>query len=193
MTGKTQSSTPPGTSRAQGAGAPQNAARKKSTGKKDDATKMAAALNPAAAFVDMAKMAEQTQMQFQNALKGANWGADAWRDAAEDASYAVCACTEAAQAGAKSVSEEMMGLLRSEMTRFVDHANRLMRAKAFNEVLELNSAFLTETMEERLEKARELNKKSIEAARRTVEPLNNTMTAAMSRVAELNDAWTPND
>lgn len=151
-------------------------------------------------FADMFKANEkfatmftEAQERFQSLFQKANFGTEAWRDAAEDASYAMRAYSEAAQNGAKDLSEDLIDFMQKEMTRFADYAEQFMRVKSVNDLAELNRAFLTETVETRLEKARELNTKSIDAARRTMEPINNTISAAMNRAGDIGDAWTPND
>lgn len=116
--------------------------------------------------------------QAQSFMNAFSMNAETFREQAEDVAAAVRGNFEQTQSRLQAVSADLMTAAREEATEAIAFVTDLSKAKSVGDALEIQRTYWTNLFETRVERAREMTKASVEAARESLEPFSKTMANA---------------
>lgn len=114
---------------------------------------------------------------FQTVFNAFSENAESMRAQTEDVVAAMRENFEAAQTRMKSFTADLADAARTETAEAVTFVNELARAKSVGDAFEIQRNYWTNLFETRVERAREMTKTSVEAARLSLEPFSKSMTS----------------
>ena len=115
---------------------------------------------------------------FQTVFSAFSENAESMRAQTEGMIDAFRGNLETAQTRLKSISADLAEAARTETAEAVTFVNELARAKTVADAIEIQRSYWTNLFETRVERAREMTKVSVEAARESFEPFSKTFAAA---------------
>lgn len=140
---------------------------------KTDGTFDAAAIDATGAF-------NAANDHFQTVFNAFSENADSMRAQTETLFAAFRGNLETAQSRMQSITADLAEAARTETAEAVTFVNELARAKTFADAIEIQRDYWSNLFETRVERARDLTKTAVEAARESFEPISKSMAAAPS-------------
>lgn len=115
---------------------------------------------------------------FQTVFSAFSENAESMRAQTEDMFETFRGNLETAQTRMKTMTADLAEAARTETAEAVTFVNELARAKTLADAIEIQRSYWTNLFETRVERAREMTKTTVEAARETFEPFSKSMGAA---------------
>jgi hypothetical protein len=115
---------------------------------------------------------------FQTVFNAFSENAESMRAQTEDMIDAFRGNLETAQTRMKSIGADLAEAARTEAAEAVTFVNDLARAKTVVDAIEIQRSYWTNLFETRVERAREMTKTTVEAARESFEPFSKSFAAA---------------
>jgi hypothetical protein len=114
---------------------------------------------------------------FQSVFSAFSENAETLRGQAEEILAAVKGNVETSQSRLQSMAADIAAAAREEAADAVTFVNELARARTVADALEIQRSYWTNLFEARVERAHEMTRNSVEAARESFEPFSKTLAA----------------